>query len=219
MCAMRPHQRSGPAAARYSAPNDLISSRSDGRPGELLAALVAAGAFAAFLSTSSGLLVSVAGALSHDVMRGGVGTFRLCAVLAGAVATMAALPVNRFSLGLLVGWAFAIAASSFCPLIVLGIWWRRLTWIGATAGVVVGGGACCCAIVATMLGAAAHGWGAALLGQPAVWTVPLAFVVMIVTSLLTSQAIPPQVELVMLRMHLPEALIRHAYGAPPFTRT
>jgi cation/acetate symporter len=96
-----------------------------------LAALVAAGAFAAFLSTSSGLLVSVAGALSHDIMRGGVGTFRLCAVLAGAVATLAALPVDRFSLGLLVGWAFAIAASSFCPLIVLGIWWRRLTWIGA----------------------------------------------------------------------------------------
>jgi cation/acetate symporter len=58
-----------------------------------------------------------------------------------------------------------------------------------------------------------------LLGQPAVWTVPLAFIVMIVTSLLTSEAIPPPVELVMLRMHLPEALIRHAYGARPFTRT
>jgi cation/acetate symporter len=126
-----------------SLPSLLIS----GRPDMFLAALVAAGAFAAFLSTSSGLLVSVAGALSHDIMRGGVGTFRLCAVLAGAVATLAALPVDRFSLGLLVGWAFAIAASSFCPLIVLGIWWRRLTWIGATAGVVVGGGACFCAIV------------------------------------------------------------------------
>jgi cation/acetate symporter len=191
-----------------------------GRPGMFLSALVAAGAFAAFLSTSSGLLVSVAGALSHDIMRGGVGTFRLCAVLAGAVATLAALPVDRFSLGLLVGWAFAIAASSFCPLIVLGIWWRRLTWIGATAGVVVGGGACFCAIIATMLGAAAGGWSAALLGQPAVWTVPLAFIVMIVVSLLTSGAIPPHVEHVMLRMHLPEALIRRSYGTSrPFSRT
>ncbi len=190
-----------------------------GRPGELLGALVAAGAFAAFLSTSSGLLVSVAGALSHDVMRGGVGTFRLCAIIAGTVATLAALPVNRFSLGLLVGWAFAIAASSFCPLIVLGIWWRRLTWIGATAGVLVGGGACCCAIVATMLGAANRGWGAALLGQPAVWTVPLAFTVMIVTSLLTRQAIPPNVEHMMLRMHLPEGLIRRTYRAGrPYSR-
>ena len=190
-----------------------------GRPGELLGALVAAGAFAAFLSTSSGLLVSVAGALSHDVMRGGVGSFRFCAIVAGTVATVVALPVNRFSLGLLVGWAFAIAASSFCPLIVLGIWWRRLTWIGATAGVLVGGGACCCAIVATMLGAATHGWGAALLGQPAVWTVPLAFSVMIVTSLLTQQAIPPQVEHMMLRMHLPEGLIRCSYRTGrPYSR-
>jgi len=191
-----------------------------GRPGELLGALVAAGAFAAFLSTSSGLLVSVAGALSHDVMRGGVGTFRLCAIIAGTVATLAALPVNRFSLGLLVGWAFAIAASSFCPLIVLGIWWRRLTWIGATAGVLVGGGACCCAIVATMFGAATRGWGAALLGQPAVWTVPLAFSVMIVTSLLTQGSTPPNVEHMMLRMHLPEGLIRRTYRAGrPYSRT
>ena len=190
-----------------------------GRPGELLGALVAAGAFAAFLSTSSGLLVSVAGALSHDVMRGGVGTFRLCAIIAGTIATVAALPVNRFSLGLLVGWAFAIAASSFCPLIVLGIWWRRLTWIGATAGVLVGGGACCCAIVATMLGAATRSWGAALLGQPAVWTVPLAFSVMIVTSLLTQGSIPPHVEHMMLRMHLPEGLIRRTYRAGrPYSR-
>jgi cation/acetate symporter len=190
-----------------------------GHPGELLAALVAAGAFAAFLSTSSGLLVSVAGALSHDVMRGGVGTFRLCAVVAGAVATAAALPVNRFALGLLVGWAFAIAASSFCPLIVLGIWWRRLTWIGATAGVIAGGGACCLAIVTTMLGVANHGWAAALLGQPAVWTVPLAFAVMVVVSLFTPRAVPPHAEQVMLRMHLPEALIRRAFRAErPYSR-
>jgi cation/acetate symporter len=190
-----------------------------GRPGELLGALVAAGAFAAFLSTSSGLLVSVAGAMSHDVMRGGVATFRLCAVVAGGIATAAALPVNRFSLGLLVGWAFAIAASSFCPLIVLGIWWRRLTWIGAMAGVLVGGGACCCAIAATMLGAAAHGWGAALLGQPAVWTVPLAFGVMIVTSLLTKRAIPRHVEQVMLRMHVPDGLVRRTYHTrQPYSR-
>src|SRR6201987_5004029 len=88
-------------------PDDVVLSLPSllmpGRAGMFLAALVAAGAFAAFLSTSSGLLVSVAGALSHDIMRGGVGTFRLCAVVAGTVATIVALPINRFSLGLLVG--------------------------------------------------------------------------------------------------------------------
>jgi cation/acetate symporter len=209
--------------ARLHAPQLYLSSDSDsivlalpslllpGLPGELLAALVAAGAFAAFLSTSSGLLVSVAGALSHDLMQGGVTSFRWCAIAAGTIATTAALLINRFSLALLVGWAFAIAASSFCPLMVLGIWWRRLTRIGAAAGMVVGGGSCLTAIVATMLGAADRGWGAVLLGQPAIWTVPLAFAVMIVVSLATKRTVPANVGQVMLRMHLPEALSRQAY--------
>ncbi len=100
---------------------------------------------------------------------------------------------------------------------MLGIWWRRLTWIGATAGVVVGGGACCLAIVGSMLGVAAGGWGAALLGQPAVWTVPLAFAVMITTSLLTQHAVPRNVDHVMMRMHLPEAIVRRTYRAGQLT--
>ena len=182
-----------------------------GLPGKLLAALVAAGAVAAFLSTASGLLVSVAGALSHDFMNGGVASFRWCAIAAGAVATTAALLINRFSLALLVGWAFAIAASSFCPLMVLGIWWRQLTRIGAAAGIVVGGGSCLASIMATMFGAAQGGWGAVLLGQPAIWTVPLAFGVMIAVSLITQRAVPGHVDQVMLRMHLSEALSRPAY--------
>jgi cation/acetate symporter len=209
--------------ARLHAPQLYLSSDSDsivlalpslllpGLPGELLAALVAAGAFAAFLSTSSGLLVSVAGALSHDFMHRGVTSFRWCAIAAGVVATTTALLINRFSLALLVGWAFAIAASSFCPLMVLGIWWRRLTRAGAAAGIVVGGGSCLAAIMATMFGAAQGGWGAVLLGQPAIWTVPLAFAVMIVVSLATQRTVPANVGQVMLRMHLPEALSRPAY--------
>jgi cation/acetate symporter len=189
-----------------------------GLPGALLASLVAAGAFAAFLSTSSGLLVSVAGALSHDFMNRGVTSFRWCAIAAGAVATASSLLIGRFSLALLVGWAFAIAASSFCPLLVLGIWWRQLTRAGAAAGIVVGGGACLAAIVASMVGAATSGWSAVLLGQPAIWTVPLAFSVMIVTSLLTQRTLPGNVGQVMLRMHLPEALSRQDYRSFPLER-
>jgi len=170
------------------------------------AALVAAGAFAAFLSTSSGLLVSVAGALSHDVLQGGVRSFRWCALLAGAVAVSAALLVENFSASTLVGWAFAIAASSFCPLLVLGIWWRGLTWKGAMAGVLIGGGGCCAAIVATMLGLARDGWGAVLLAYPASWTVPIAFGVMIVGSIITARTRPAEVDQMLLRMHLPEVL-------------
>ena len=43
--------------------------RGRARSGDILAAIVAAGAFAAFMSTASGLLVSIAGTVSHDVLR------------------------------------------------------------------------------------------------------------------------------------------------------
>ena len=53
-----------------------------------------------------------------------------------------------------VGLAFAVSASSFCPLLVLGIWWRRLTPPGAAAGLVIGGGAALTAVMATRAGLA-----------------------------------------------------------------
>ena len=51
-----------------------------------------------------------------------------------------------------VGLAFAVAASSFCPLLVLGIWWRGLTDAGAAAGLLVGGGLATAAVSATIAG-------------------------------------------------------------------
>ncbi|MFD0888940.1 cation acetate symporter, partial [Streptosporangium algeriense] len=56
-----------------------------GVAGDLLTALVTAGAFAAFLSTSSGLTVSVAGVIGQDILRGGVRSFKVAAVVAVAV--------------------------------------------------------------------------------------------------------------------------------------
>jgi len=177
-----------------------------GPGGVTLAALVAAGAFAAFLSTSSGLLISVAGALSHDLLDGSVRTFRWCSVVAGALAIGAGLRVGGFSLNLLVGWAFAIAASTFCPLLLLGIWWRRLSRTGCLAGLVVGGLTSATAIAITMLGGGQTGWPAVLLGLPAIWTVPTSFLVMIVVSLLTPGSLPEDVAGKMLVLHLPEGL-------------
>jgi cation/acetate symporter len=62
-----------------------------GTLGELLTALVTAGAFAAFLSTSSGLTVSVAGVIAQDLLRGGVRSFRVATVLAVIVPLVLAL--------------------------------------------------------------------------------------------------------------------------------
>jgi Na+(H+)/acetate symporter ActP len=103
-----------------------------GVTGQLLGALVAAGAFAAFLSSASGLLTAVAGVLSTDIVgRGSVRDFRVAAIIAGMVPLVLALRVSTLDVSLVVGLAFAVAASSFCPLLVLGIWWRGLTHIGA----------------------------------------------------------------------------------------
>ena len=179
----------------------------DGTTGRLLAALVAAGAFAAFLSTSSGLLTSVAGVVSTDVLRrGSVRGFRLATVLAAGAPTVLALNVSGLEVSQVVGLAFAVAASSFCPLLVLGIWWRGLTDRGAAAGVLVGGGAAVGAVLVTVLGPPLTGWPATLVAQPAAWTVPLAFTVMVAVSIATHRRVPTDVGVTMLRLHAPEAL-------------
>ncbi|GIH71056.1 sodium/solute symporter [Sphaerimonospora thailandensis] len=177
-----------------------------GTLGELLTALVTAGAFAAFLSTSSGLTVSVAGVIAQDILRGGVRSFRIATVLAVVVPFVLAGTARSLPVATVVGLAFAVAASSFCPLLVLGIWWRRLTTAGAMAGLLVGGGLACVAVLATITGGPYDGWTGALLSQPAAWTVPVAFAVMILVSLLTPSRVPPGVARTMVRLHTPETL-------------
>ncbi|GAA3956853.1 sodium/solute symporter [Actinoplanes auranticolor] len=181
-----------------------------GHLGQFLGALVTAGALAAFMSTSSGLLTSVAGVIFTDVLhadRGGsVRDFRLATVLA-AVAPMAlSIYVANMDVSQVVGLAFAVAASSFCPLLVLGIWWRGLTDAGAVAGILAGGGAAMAAVLITVLGPPLSGWPAQLIEQPAAWTVPLAFLVMVVGSLLTKRRVPGDIGATMLRLHAPESL-------------
>ena len=181
-----------------------------GHLGRLLGALVTAGALAAFLSTSSGLLTSVAGVVFTDVLRAGRGgsvrDFRLATVLAAVVPVLLSLYVSNMDVSRVVGLAFAVAASSFCPLLVLGIWWRGLTDVGAIAGLLAGGGASMAAVLITVLGPPLDGWAADVVGQPAAWTVPLAFLVMVVGSLLSARRVPADVGATMLRLHAPESL-------------
>ena len=185
-----------------------------GLPGSLLGALVTAGAFAAFLSTASGLTVSVAGVLSQDVVGRGrdakrahrIRAFRFSSIVAVGVPYALSLPSARLGLAAVVGLAFAVAASSFCPLLVLGIWWRRLTDVGALAGLITGGVLATAAVLVTVIGGARDGWIGALLEQPAAWAVPLAFGVMVLASVLTPRRVHPDVARVMVRLHAPESL-------------
>ncbi|GHF29501.1 cation acetate symporter [Streptomyces fumanus] len=179
-----------------------------GLGGDLLGALVAGGAFAAFLSTASGLTMAVAGVLTQDVLPArGVRHFRLGTLLAMAVPLAASVLVGGLPVADAVGLAFAVSASSFCPLLVLGIWWRRLTPPGAAAGMLVGGGSALLAVTATMAGFPGGGGAPhALLAWPALWSVPLGFLTMVLVSLATPGRVPPGTAAVLARFHLPEDL-------------
>ncbi|WP_433267053.1 cation acetate symporter [Actinosynnema sp. CS-041913] len=174
--------------------------------GQVLGAIVAAGAFAAFLSTSSGLVVSVAGVVSTDILPGKVRDFRWATVLTGAVAIGLALLLPRSDASLTVAMSFALAASTFCPLLVLGIWWRGLTWMGAICGLVVGGGLVIGSQAVTVVSFHTGGWAPSVFSQPALVTVPAAFLTMVMISKLTSRQRPEDVNQILLRFHAPDPL-------------
>ena len=214
------------ALGRLYAPELLLTGATDavvlslpvaavgGTLGALLQALLVAGAFAAFLSTSSGLLVTTAGVLVQDLLptgggerlRGTVRGFQAAAVAVGATSLALALPAASLPVTQVVGLAFAVAASTFCPLLVLGIWWRGLTAAGATAGMLAGGGLSSLAVVTTLVGVADRGWPEALLAQPAAWTVPVAFAVAVLVSRATRDRVPAHTAQVLLALHAPEGL-------------
>lgn len=191
---------------------ELPSRLLGGGTGDVLAALVTAGAFAAFLSTSSGITMSIAGVIGQGLSRtAGSGSraistitaLRLAAAGGVAAPLVLALSAERIAVANSVTFAFALAASTFCPLLVLGIWWRGLTAAGAVSGIIAGG---LCAGVAPVLTIAwgPTGWLGALMSQPAAWSVPIGFGVMTGVSLLTRGTIPGNVSRTMVRLHTPE---------------
>jgi Na+(H+)/acetate symporter ActP len=184
-----------------------LPARVDGGwAGTLFTALLTAGAFAAFLATSLGLLLAVSGALSHDLVPSTLRRLRFTPIVAALGVVVLALPAARVDVGVLVTSAFAVAASTFCPLLVLGIWWSRLTAQGAIVGMVVGLLASAGVIGVDLVLGAPPGLAAILLGQPALWSVPLAFATMVLVSL---RGRPPAwASAAMLRLHLDETEAR-----------
>ncbi len=169
---------------------------------DLLTAVIAAGAYAAFLSTSTGLLLVLSSGISHDLRPGTLRDLRWTTTGAAAVGVLLALPVQRLDISVLVSWAFAVSASTLCPLLVLGVWWRGLTAVGAGAGLVVGAVASVGAVTSSVALPVTNAWPRMLLSQPAVWTVPLTFATMIMVSRISR---PPEgAEHLMLAMHLPD---------------
>ncbi|WP_424183703.1 cation acetate symporter [Actinokineospora sp. G85] len=175
--------------------------------GQVLGAVTAAGAFAAFLSASSGLVVSVAGVLSTaGGGRGRVRDFRWATVIAGAVPLALALLFPTGDVSLSVGLSFALAASTFCPVLLLGIWWPRITWVGAATGMCVGGGLVLLSLLISIISGLTGDWAPEFLLQPALVTVPVAFLTVYLLSKATSSKVPQETNRIRMRMHAPDRL-------------
>jgi cation/acetate symporter len=110
-------------------------------------ALVAAGALAAALSTAAGLLLVISASVSHDLIKkminpnitekGELVAARLSAVVAVCVAGYFGIHPPDF-VAATVALAFGLAAASFFPAIILGIFDKRMNKEGAIIGMVVG---------------------------------------------------------------------------------
>ena len=110
-------------------------------------ALVAAGGMAAALSTAAGLLLVISTSISHDLLKRNLmpnitdKQELMYARLAAAVAVVVAgyLGINPPGfVAQVVAFAFGLAASSFFPAIILGIFHKRMNKEGALSGMIVG---------------------------------------------------------------------------------
>jgi cation/acetate symporter len=113
----------------------------------IVIALVAAGGLAAALSTASGLLLVISSSVSHDIyyrlinpnasekqrLLFGRGVILVAVILAGLLGIYPPAFVGQ-----VVAFAFGLAASSFFPIILLGIFDKRTNDKGAIAGMIVG---------------------------------------------------------------------------------
>lgn len=110
-------------------------------------ALVAAGGLAAALSTASGLLLVISTSISHDLIKkqikpnisekGELRAARISILVAVIVAGLFGIYPPGF-VAAVVALAFGLAAASFFPAIILGIFDRRMNKQGAITGMVVG---------------------------------------------------------------------------------
>jgi cation/acetate symporter len=165
----------------------------------VISGLVAAGGLAAALSTADGLLLTISNALSHDLYYKIIDstasvTERLAISRTLLVVTaLIAAYVATFELTIiveLVAWAFSIAAASFFPALVMGIWDKRANKAGALAGMWIGFGSC----MFYMIGSRFYGvdWFGIKTISSGLFGIPAGFIAIYVVSRMTA---PPSQEL------------------------
>lgn len=164
-----------------------------------LFAVISAIAFATVLGTVSGLIVASSGAVAHDLLdrfyelgfneRQKVIIGKAAAFMVGLVAIILGIVFKGMNVSFLVGWAFAVAASANLPAIIMLLFWKKTTAQGIVASIVVGIVSAIGIILMSPDMFPRYGlpkdaaW--IQLSQPGIVSIPLAFLTLIVVSLLT----------------------------------
>lgn len=174
--------------------NLAVLVASDELGGKILMALAAAGAVAAILSTSAGLMITTASTISHDLYK----TFinrnatekqeitiaKATTLVMSAVSVGLAIMLRGENVAWLVALAFGVAASAIFPVMLCNLWWRRFTRQGAIAGMASGLLVSVFFIVLLLTGVKQF-LGLSTAGGPGVFGVTVSFAVLVVVSLLT----------------------------------
>ncbi|WP_079435327.1 cation acetate symporter [Zoogloea sp. LCSB751] len=170
--------------------------------GNLLLGFLSAVAFATILAVVSGLALAGAAAISHDiyarVIRQGKATeteelrvSKLSSVGLGIVAIVLGIAFEKMNVAFMVALAFGIAASANFPVLILSMYWKGLTTRGAVIGGYVG------LVAAVLFVLLSKSVWVTVLGnaqalfpydQPALFSMPLAFLVTIIISKLDNSA-------------------------------
>jgi len=174
----------------------------------LLFAFISAIAFTTVLGTVSGLILAGSGAVVHDLVENvfhvpmtdhqKVFAGKAAAVALGIIAMLLGISFKTINVSLMVAWAFNVAASANLPALLMLLFWKKTTKQGIAASVIVG----------TLSSAGwilisdkvvkevykAEPFSILPMNYPALVTVPLAFLVLVVVSLLTQPKEKPAEE-------------------------
>ena len=169
--------------------------------GIVLFSIISAIAFATVLGTVSGLIVASSGAIAHDLMsnymgiemteKGKVKAGKIAALVVGAVAIILGIIFKGMNVSFLVGWAFAVAASANLPAIMMLLFWKKTTAKGIAASILVGIISAITIILLSPDMFERYGLDRASapipLGNPGIISIPLAFITIVVVSLMTQK--------------------------------
>jgi cation/acetate symporter len=158
--------------------------------GDFFLGFISAVAFATILAVVSGLTLAGASAISHDLYasvfrKGRVDSMtemrvsKMATIALGIIAIIVGIAFENQNIAFVVGLAFAIAASANFPILVLSMYWRKLTTRGAVIGGAMGlGSAVLLVILSPVVWVSILGNKAAIFPYeyPALFSVTLAFI-------------------------------------------